>query len=107
MGGTRLEQRERTRPDNRLRATAGSQLAKQVADVFFDGGQGDDQGLSDLLIRGPSGEQGRSCTYYCKAYLQPQHFTLLICTVFGIGRFDRKRPVDVYREQRPDFSIEV
>ena len=59
LGGTRLEQRESTRLGDRLRAAAGSQLAKQVADMFLDRGEGDHQGVGDLLIRGSRGEQAQ------------------------------------------------
>ena len=59
LGGIWLEQREGACPANRLRAARGSQLAEQVADVFLDGGQPDHQGLGDLLIGGPGGQQAQ------------------------------------------------
>src|SRR5215468_3740839 len=54
-----LEQGEGTCPANRLRAARGSQLAEQVADMFLDRGQLDYQGLGDLLIGGPGGQQAQ------------------------------------------------
>ena len=57
LGGIGLEQGEGTRLANRLRAIARSELAEQVADVFFHGVQGDYQRVSDVLVRGPGGQQ--------------------------------------------------
>src|SRR5205823_9388411 len=57
--GIWLEQGAGTRQGNRLGAAGGSQFAEQVADVFFDGGQLDHQGLGDVLIGGPGGQQAQ------------------------------------------------
>ena len=59
LGGISLEQGAGTRLGNRLGATGGSQLAEQVADVFFDGGKLDHQGPRDVLIGGPGGQQAQ------------------------------------------------
>lgn len=59
LGGIGLEQGAGTRLGNGLGATGRVQLAQQATDVFFDGVQGDHQCVSDVLVRGPGGQQAQ------------------------------------------------
>ena len=59
LGGIGLEQGAGTRLGNGLGATGRVQLAEQATDVFFHGVQGNHQRVSDLLVRGPGGQQAQ------------------------------------------------
>jgi hypothetical protein len=52
-----LEQRAAPRLSNGMGAAGDTQVAKEIADMFHGGSQGDHQRGGDLLIRGFVGEQ--------------------------------------------------